>query len=72
MGYFKPNSKTAIKLAIAVKSFTGVISLAEFFTGNKTAAFIIFLIGAAANEAINFLSDGTKENPKVSETSPEL
>lgn len=62
MGYFKPNSKNAIKLAIAVKSLTGVFAANSAFSGDAKTALIIFVIGAVANEVINFLSDDTKES----------
>lgn len=70
MGYFKPNTNKAIKLAIAIKSLTGVLAGSTFFMGDAKAAFIIFLVGAVANEVINFLSD-TNENPSPAETNPE-
>lgn len=61
MGYFKPNSKNAIKLAIAVKSLTGVFAANAAFSGDPKTALIIFIIGAVANEVINFLSDDTEK-----------
>lgn len=64
MGYFKPNSKKAIKLAIAVKSFTGVLAGSIWVSGDSKSALIVFIIGAAANEVINFLSDDEKESKR--------
>lgn len=70
MGYFSPNTKKAIKLAIAVKSLTGVLGASVWVAGESKAALIIFIVGAVANEAINFLSDDTNEKP-ATETTPE-
>jgi len=66
MAYFKPNSKKAIKLALAVKSFTGVLAGSIWVTGDSKTALIVFIVGAIANEVINFLSDDTKSKDDVS------
>lgn len=60
MGYFKPNSKKAIKLAIAVKGLTASLAAMAFVNENQKYMMIILVVGAIANEAINFLSDDTK------------
>lgn len=65
MGYFKPNTKKAIKLAIAVKGLTASLAAMAFVTNNTTYLAIVLIVGAVANEAINFLSDDTKtETPQ--------
>ena len=61
MGYFKPNTKKAIKLAVAVKGLTASMVAMSFVNDNKTLLIITLMVGAIANEAINFLSDATKE-----------
>jgi hypothetical protein len=61
MGYFKPNTKKAIKLAMAVKGLTASMVAMAFVNDNKTLLIITLMVGAISNEAINFLSDATKE-----------
>ena len=62
MGYFKPNTKKAIKLAIAIKGLTASLTAMAFISEKPNVMLIIMIVGAAANEAINFLSDDTKDN----------
>jgi hypothetical protein len=62
MGYFKPNTKKAIKLAVAVKGLTASLAAMAFVNDNKNYLMIVLIVGAVANEAINFFSDATKEN----------
>ena len=69
MGYFKPNTKQAIKLAIGVKSFTATLGTMAFVSDNHKLAAAIVIVGALANEAINFLSDSTKTDD-VTPTQP--
>ena len=61
MGYFKPNTKKAIKLAVAVKGLTASLAAMAFVNDNKNYLMVILIVGALANEAINFMSDATKE-----------
>ena len=61
MSYFKPNTKKAIKLAIAVKGLTGSLALMAFINDNPKYMMIVLIVGAIANETINFLSDDTKK-----------
>lgn len=61
MGYFKPNTKKAIKLAMAVKGLTASIVAMAYFNDKPNLMFIIMMVGAVANEVINMLSDATKE-----------
>lgn len=72
MHYFKPNSKQAIKLAIAIKSITGSIGASTWIGGHDTIALCIFLVGAIANEAVNFFSDGTNETLKEENKLPDF
>lgn len=58
--YFKPNSKTVLKISLAMKGFIGSISAAAFFDGNKNAAFW-FLVGGAF---IDFLIQCMDNNGK--------
>lgn len=60
MGYFKPNTKQAIKLAIAVKGLTASFATMAFVNDNTKYMMIVLVVGAIANEAINFFSDDTK------------
>jgi hypothetical protein len=62
MRYFKPNTKKAIKLAVAVKGLTASLAAMAFVNDNKNYLMIVLIVGAVANEAINFLSDATKED----------
>jgi len=61
MGYFKPNTKKAIKLAMAIKGLTASLTAMAFINDKPNIMFGIMIIGALANEAINFLSDGSKD-----------
>ena len=61
MSYFKPNSKAAIKIAVAIKGLTASLATMAYINSNSNLLFSIMLAGAVANEAINFLSDDTKE-----------
>jgi len=61
MGYFKPNTKKAIKLAVAVKGLTASLAAMAFVSDNKNYLMVVLIVGAIANEAINFMSDATKE-----------
>lgn len=65
MSYFKPNTKTAIKLAMAIKGLTASLAGMAYVSSNIHLMMIVMVAGAIANEAINFLSDGTKENKKA-------
>jgi len=60
MGYFKPNTKKAIKLAVAVKGLTASLAAMAFVNDNKDYLMVVLIVGAVANEAINFFSDATK------------
>lgn len=71
MGYFKPNTKGAIKLAVAVKSLTVGMAGLAYFSGNPHYIMWIGMTGLAANEVINFLSDATKEDAKCETKFPE-
>ena len=62
MGYFKPNTKKAIKLAVAVKGLTVSLAAMAFVNDDKNYLMIVLIVGAVANEAINFLSDATKKD----------
>lgn len=57
MKYFKPNSKKAIKLAIAIKGLTASLTAMAFFNDKPNYMFAIMIVGAIANEAINFFSE---------------
>jgi hypothetical protein len=61
MGYFKPNTKKAIKLAIAIKGLTASLAAMAYMNDKPNLMFIVMIVGAIANEAINFLSDNTKD-----------
>ena len=67
MGYFSPNTRTAIKLAIAIKSLTASLTAMAFVADKPTYMMIIIITGALANEAINFLSDDTKHNDSITD-----
>ncbi len=60
MKYFKPNTKKAIKLAIAIKGLTASLTAMAFINNNPKSMMAIMIIGAIANEAINFLSDANE------------
>lgn len=59
--YFKPNTRSAIKVAMGIKGFTASLATMAYINSNPHLMFGVMLIGAVANEAINFLSDDTKE-----------
>ena len=61
MGYFKPNTKKAIKLAIAIKGLTASLATMAYMNDKPNLMFGVMIVGAIANEAINFLSDNTKD-----------
>lgn len=60
MGYFKPNTKQAIKLAMAIKGLTASLTAMAFIADKPKYMMVIMIIGAVANEVINLLSDDTK------------
>ena len=64
-GYFKPNTKKAIKLAIFIKGVTASMATAAYIIQRPTAMFVIMIIGAIANETINLLSDSSDPNSKI-------
>lgn len=64
--YFKPNSKKAIKIAMAIKGLTASLTAMAFVEDSKNWMMIIMILGAVANEAINFLSED-KELPEPSQ-----
>ncbi len=61
MGYFKPNTKLAIKVAMAIKGLTASMVAMAFINNKPNWMFIIMMIGAVSNEVINLLSDATKD-----------
>lgn len=61
MGYFKPNSKKAIKIAMFIKGLCGTIAAAAYYEVGSKGALIVMIVGFCANELINVLSDGTDE-----------
>lgn len=61
MSYFKPNTKRAIKLAMAIKGLTASLTTMAYVNDKPNWMFIIMIIGAIANEVINVLSDATNE-----------
>ena len=65
MGYFKPNTKKAIRLAMAIKGLSATIGASAYFSGHQHAGIIVLIIGAVCNEMINFLSDSTDEKPII-------
>ena len=64
MGYFKPNTKMAIKVALAIKGLTASMVTMAYVNNKPNYMFIIMMIGAAANELINILSDATQPTDK--------
>lgn len=60
MSYFKPNTKKAIKLAAAIKGLTATFAGFAYVSDKPTLMLIVMIVGAVANETINFLSDDTK------------
>lgn len=63
--YFKPNTKKAIKLATFIKGVTASMATMAYVTERPTAMFTIMIIGAIANETINFLSDASNPNSAI-------
>lgn len=61
--YFKPNTKQAIKLALAIKGLTASLTTMAYVNDKPNLMFTIMIIGAIANELINYFSDAT-ENVK--------
>lgn len=59
--YYKVNTKKAIKFAASIKGLTATLVTYAYFNDKPNMMFIIMVIGAISNEAINFLSDGTNE-----------
>lgn len=65
MSYFKPNTKRAIKLAMAIKALTATLGTSTYFAGYPNFGIGCFIVGAVANETINFLSDETNPETKL-------
>lgn len=63
MSYFKPNTKRAIKIATAIKSLTATVATTTYVMASAEWTLVVVMVGAVANEAINFLSD--HENPNT-------
>lgn len=63
MSYLNPNTKKAIKIALFIKGITGVIATTTFITLSPEWTIVVLVVGAAANEIINCLSD--HENPNT-------
>lgn len=61
MSYFKPNTKQAIKLAVAIKGITAALTGMAYVTNKANMMFAVMVVGALATEAINFFSDDTKK-----------
>lgn len=61
MKYFKPNSKKAIKIATAIKGLTATLATFAYVNDKPNLMFVIMIIGAVANEAINFFSEAEPE-----------
>ena len=64
-GYFKPNTKKAIKLATFIKGITASMATMAYVTERPNTMFAIMIIGAVANETINFLSDSSDPKSKI-------
>jgi hypothetical protein len=64
-GYFKPNTQRAIKLATFIKGITASMATMAFMTDRPNLLFTIMIVGAIANETINFLSDASDPNSKI-------
>jgi hypothetical protein len=62
--YFKPNTKLAIKFAIAIKGLTASLVAMAYVSNKPNLMFGIMIVGAVMNELINFLSDKTDESTK--------
>ena len=63
--YFQPNTKKAIKLATFIKGVTATMTTAAYIIERPTAMFVIMIIGAIANETINFLSDASDPKTRI-------
>lgn len=63
--YFQPNTKKAIKLATFIKGITASMATMAYVTEKPNAMFAIMIIGAVANETINFLSDSSDPKSKI-------
>ena len=61
--YYKPKTKRAIKLAMAVKGLTASLVAMAYVSEKPNLMFGLMITGAAMNELINFLS-GENENLK--------
>lgn len=59
--YFKPKTKLAIRIAIAIKGLTGSLVAMAYVAEKPGLMFGIMVVGAFANEMVNFLSDGSEE-----------
>jgi predicted benzoate:H+ symporter BenE len=62
--YFKPTSKTVLKVSLALKGFIGTISAATFFDGNKTAAFWFLIAGAFMDFILQCVDSGEANEVK--------
>jgi hypothetical protein len=62
--YFKPTSKTILKLSLALKGFIGTISAATYFDGNKTAAFWFLIAGAFIDFILQCVDSDTEQAVK--------
>ncbi len=65
--YFKPKTKLAIRIAIAVKGLTASLVAMAYVSEKPNLMFGIMVTGAVMNELVNFLSDGTEEIKKQDE-----
>jgi hypothetical protein len=63
--YFQPNTKKAIKLATFIKGVTATMTTAAYIIERPTAMLVIMIIGAIANETINFLSDASDPKTRI-------
>lgn len=63
--YFQPNTKKAIKLATFIKGVTATMTTAAYIIERPTAMLAIMIIGAIANETINFLSDASDPKTRI-------
>lgn len=65
MSYFKPNTKKAIKIATAIKGLTATLATVSAIAANVYWVTGVLIVGAVANEVINFLSDAENPNTKI-------
>ena len=63
--YFKPNTKKAIKIAIFIKGLTATLVVNAYIINNPKLMLIFAIVGAVANETINFLSVKKDETTKT-------